>query len=82
MYTTVLGGKKRIFEVVQRFSQLRRIKNYIRTTMSQERLNHTMVAAVHCDKLDSIDIDKLMTEFILKTEERRTTFAIESPNLD
>jgi len=34
------------------FSQLRRIKNYMRSTVTQERLNHTMIAAVHCDKLD------------------------------
>lgn len=57
------------------FSQLRRIKNYMRSTVTQERLNHTMIAAVHCDKLDNIDINKVMNEFIMRNEHRRATFA-------
>ena len=55
------------------FSQLRRIKNYMRSTMGQERLNHTMVAAVHSDV--DIDVDKIMTDFIFRNEERRSVFS-------
>ena len=60
------------------FSQLRRIKNYLRATTNQERLNHAMVAVVHGEHLDSINIVKLLTEFILRNDERRSTFKLPS----
>jgi len=58
------------------FSQLRRIKNYMRSTQSQSRLNHLMVTAIHGGKLEELDISKLMSEFILRNDERQKTFAI------
>ena len=60
------------------FSQLRRIKNYLRTTMNQDRLNHAMVAVLHGhgDILDKINFVKLMTEFILRNDERQATFQL------
>ena len=38
------------------FSQLRRIKNYLRSTMNQDRLNYAMVAEIHGDILDQITL--------------------------
>ena len=38
------------------FSALRRLKTYLRSAMSQERLNHTMLLYVHKDRTDQIDI--------------------------
>ena len=58
------------------FSQLRRIKNYLRSTMNQDRLNHAMVAVIHGEHLDKINLVKLMTEFILRNDERRATFQL------
>ena len=58
------------------FSQLRRIKSYLRSSMNQERLNHAMVAVIHGEHLDNIDLMKLITEFILRNEERRATFKL------
>ena len=43
------------------FSCLRRLKSYLRTTMSQSRLNNVMVLHVHknlTDKLSLVDIGK------------------------
>ena len=58
------------------FSQLRRIKNYLRSTMNQDRLNHAMVTVIHGEHLNKINLVKLMTEFILRNEERRATFKL------
>lgn len=38
------------------FSALRRVKTYLRATMTQERLNHIMVLHVHKDSIDSLDL--------------------------
>ena len=42
------------------FSALRRLKTYLRTTMTQARLNH--LAVIHCNKevADSLDLDQLI----------------------
>ena len=40
----------------QSFSSLRHVKTYLRTTMTQERLNHLMMIHIHKDR--SIDIEK------------------------
>lgn len=58
------------------FSQLRRIKNYMRSTMGQPRLNHLMVTAVHRGGMKHLDVDRLIAEFVLRNDERRKTFAI------
>ena len=39
------------------FSALRRFKNYLRSTMKQERLNDVMVLSVHKNKTDSLDLN-------------------------
>ena len=38
------------------FSALRRLKNYLRSTMSQERLNHLMIMHIHKERTDNIDL--------------------------
>ena len=58
------------------FSQLRRIKNYMRATMGQPRLNHLMVTAVHRGKIEQLNISKIMTDFIVRNDERIKTFSI------
>ena len=56
------------------FSALRRLKTYLRTTMSQARLNHTMSLYVHKDRTDKIDLDEIANSFINVTERRRNYF--------
>ena len=46
------------------FSALRRIKSYLRTTMSQQRLNNLMVLFIHRDSLDEMDLEEVADEFI------------------
>ena len=43
---------------------LRRIKNYLRSAMSQQRLNHLMILHVHKDKTDELDLKSRLNEFV------------------
>ena len=45
------------------FSVLRRLKTYLRATMSQTRLNNTMLLYVHEDRRDELDIITLANSF-------------------
>jgi len=58
------------FLVERSFSSLRRLKTYLRNSMSQQRLNHLAVLHVHTDRLHSIDIDVIAREFVVKSENR------------
>ena len=49
------------------FSALRRIKSYLRTTMSQQRLNNLMVLFIHRDSLDEMNLEEVADEFISAT---------------
>ena len=57
------------------FSALRRVKNYLRTTMTQERLNYLMLLHVHEEKTDALDIKLLLNEFVECSEHRSNIFA-------
>ena len=46
------------------FSTMRRIKIYLRNTMSQNRLNHTMCLRVHRKMLDVLDLKLVLNDFI------------------
>ena len=52
------------------FSALRRIKTYLRSTMSQARLNHIMSLHVHKEITDKIDLVKVANEFLSRRERR------------
>lgn len=56
------------------FSSLRRLKNYLRTTMAQRRLNNLMVLHVHKDMSDAVDIMKIAREFVLRQPGRCQVF--------
>ena len=63
------------FLVERSFSSLRRLKTYLRNSMSHQRLNHLAVLLrVHTDRLYSIDIDVIAREFVAKSENRLATF--------
>ena len=57
------------------FSAMRRIKTYLRNSMTQNRLNHTMCINVHSEKVDSIDLKFLLNEFIDTNDRRKQIFA-------
>ena len=56
------------------FSAMKRIKSYLRSTMSNNRINHLMIMHVHKDKTDKIDMTQTANSFIEKTESRRKRF--------
>jgi Domain of unknown function (DUF4371)/hAT family C-terminal dimerisation region len=58
------------------FSGLRRLKTYLRSTMSQERLNHLAVMSCHSNVVHSLNCDALIDEFVRKAPVRMNTFAV------
>lgn len=55
------------------FSVLRRTKTYLRTTMTQKRLNHCMMLHCHKQQTDALDVQSLKKTFV-STNERRVNF--------
>ena len=56
------------------FSVLRRLKNWLRSTISQERLSQAAILASYPEKVDALDIDREMREFAAQTAQRVNTF--------
>ena len=50
------------------FSSLWRLKTFLRSTMSQERLNHVAVLHVHKDLTDNINLHELCNDFISRND--------------
>ena len=46
------------------FSVLRRLKSYLRSTMSQPRLNHVMVLSIYKELLNELDLYAVANEFV------------------
>ena len=63
------------------FSILRRLKNYLRSTIMQNRLNH--IAILHCypDAVDKLNMEELMNEFISRNTKRTSVFALHVYNM-
>ena len=57
------------------FSALRRIKSYLRTTMSQQRLNNLMVLFIHRNSLDEMNLEDVADEFISAKDTSLKIFA-------
>lgn len=56
------------------FCAIRRLKTYLRSAMTQERLNDLSILHIHKDMTMNIDINEIANQFIKKTEVRRNTF--------
>ena len=56
------------------FSAMRRIKTYLRSTMSQIRLNNCMVLHVHKDLTDDLDLAEIGNRFVAGSEHRESLF--------
>ena len=57
------------------FSQLRRIKTYLRSTMNQRRLNALLILSTYHEEHDSLNIYELANDFVMKNETRRAVFS-------
>ena len=55
-------------------SALRRIKTYLRTTMTQQRLNHLMLLHVNKEKTDALDLLQVGRDFVAGRDGRLRTF--------
>ena len=56
------------------FSSLRRVKTYLRSTMTQERLNSVMTLHIHKDLTDKLNLTEIGNEFVRSSEHRETLF--------
>jgi hypothetical protein len=52
------------------FLKLKLLRNYLRSTMSQERLNGLATLCIEKKLLDEIDIDTIITDFASKNVRR------------
>ena len=55
------------------FSSLRRLKNYLRSTMTQKRLNHVILLHTHKQRTDDLDLISIARDFT-GTNSRRKDF--------
>lgn len=55
------------------FSQLKRLKTWLRSIMTQSRLTHIALAHCHQEIMDELSINDLCDEFVGRTSERRKT---------
>ena len=51
-------------------SALRRVKSYLRSTMSQVRLNNLLILHVHKQRTDELDLRIILNEFVSSNEHR------------
>ena len=56
------------------FSALRRVKTYLRTTMTQPRLNHLMLLYIHKEDCDKLNLEQCADDFCANSEHRRNIF--------
>jgi len=66
-------------EAERSFSALRRLKTYLRSTMTQKRLSNLAICYVHKHILDTIDIIDLATDFVDFNDYRKTVFGKYNP---
>ena len=55
-------------------SSLRRIKTYLRSTMSQQRLNSLMILHTHKQRTDTLDLTQCLKDFTLGSDHRTDLF--------
>ena len=58
------------------FSALRRLKTWLRNSLSQERLTHNIIAMTHKDYLDVIKLEDVLNCFTSRTDIRKIMFGI------
>ena len=56
------------------FSTLRRVKTYLRSTMTQKRLNSVLVVHAHQDYSDSINMRHVARDFVAFSDNRKSFF--------
>ena len=57
------------------YSALRLLKSYLRSTMSQRRLNHLILLKVHKSHVDSLNLVEVANDFITGHDHRKYVFS-------
>ena len=52
------------------FSALRRVKTYLRSTMTQTSMNNLITLQVHKERTDALDLKAIANEFTARNERR------------
>ena len=58
------------------FSALRRLKAYLRSTMTQERLQHLALLHVHKDRLNRLDLRSVTRDFVRSCPSRKAVCGV------
>ena len=61
-------------EAERSFSALRRLKTFLRSTMTQKRLNNIAVCHIHKERLDDVSMSDVAKDFISLNQRRSYTF--------
>ncbi|KAF3834036.1 hypothetical protein F7725_025240 [Dissostichus mawsoni] len=61
-------------EIERSFSALRRLKTWLRSSMSQTRLNNVAICHVHQKKLDRLDLEGICQSFISANDKLKKAF--------
>ena len=61
-------------EAERSFSGLRRLKTWMRSTMTQKRLNGIAVCHIHQERLDRLDRQDIAQQYVQGNERRRDVF--------
>ena len=69
-YRILLTVPVTVASVERSFSKLKLLKNYLRSTMSQERLNGLAMCTIEKDILDTIDLDTVLNNFASRNARR------------
>ena len=56
------------------FSVMRRVKTWLRSTMSSSTLNNKMFPVIHKERFDKVDVENIAKEFVSKNEKRQNYF--------
>ena len=56
------------------FSALKRVKSYLRSSMTQERLNHCVILHVFKERVDELRVEDIAAEFVARNVKRRNFF--------
>ena len=72
-YRILLTVPMTVASAERSFSKLKSLKNYLRSTMSQERLNGLAMCTIERDILDIIDLNTVLDDFTSRNA-RRTIF--------
>ena len=62
------------FTAERTFSALRRLKTFLRSTMTQPRLNHAMILYVHKQRTNKVNVTSIARSFIMTNDRRRLYF--------